>query len=94
MLKSKRTALALAAAMAFMNCGGQVKYLIQNDNLGGRNWKSLLVPTQSVTTGVGANKQTVQLFEYQERVCDIDNAGVESNCATSTILENVVNSAQ
>lgn len=62
-------------------------YLVGDSFVGGRGVKVLYSP--SVTVG-GPNDQKVQLFDYQLRICDYDAEGGESNCATSTILSNVV----
>jgi len=59
------------------------RYLVGDSFTGGRNDKTVLIPS------VKAEKNQV-LYDYVVRLCDFDAQGAESNCKDSVILGNVV----
>ena len=85
----KKIAVGLGFLVVITGCA-PVKYVVDDSFVGGRNVKTLMTPTAIVDSGGGAGTKGVTLYDYQIRLCDVDASGAESNCATSTVLNNVV----
>lgn len=83
---TKKILMLGALALVALGACRRPQYLVDDSFVGGRGTKTIYVPMTSV--GNGSNNQVV-LYDYQIRMCDYDENGNESNCATSTILTNV-----